>query len=303
MQIKWIEDFLSLTDGRAFSRAAERRNVSQPTLSRHIQALEDWLGTELVDRREQGVHLTPAGRIFRGFAADILRQTYDMRTVLRGQTPSNNDMVRFSVTHTLSLTYFPHWLKLLKEKLGTVTARVSAVNIQEGAGALIEGVTDLLIIYHHPQLPVLLDPDRFPHLMLSMDRMLPFSAPREDGRPRYSLPGRSGEPVPFLAYSSGTYLAHVVEMILLGAGERCSFDRTFDTHMAEALKGMIIEGHGLGWLPESCVGRETAEKRLVAAGPERWSCPMEVRLYRSAENNNPVVEKIWAFLLTGKGEA
>ncbi len=305
MQIKWIEDFLSLTDARAFSRAAERRNVSQPTFSRRIQALEDWLGVELVDRREQGVHLTPAGRIFRGFAVDILRKTYDMRTVLRGQMVGSRDMVRFSVTHTLSLTYFPHWLKLLKDKLGTVLARVSAVNIQEGATALIEGATDLLIIYHHPQLPVLLDPERFPHLMLSMDRMLPFSAPREGegGRPRYSLPGRSGEPVPFLAYSSGTYLAHVVEMILLGAGERCSFDRSFDTHMAEALKGMIIEGHGLGWLPESCVGREMAEGRLVPAGPARWSCPLEVRLYRAAESNNPTVEKIWAFLLADKGNA
>ena len=54
MQIKWIEDFLILTDAHAFSRAAERRNVSQPTFSRHIQALEEWLGVELIDRRMQG---------------------------------------------------------------------------------------------------------------------------------------------------------------------------------------------------------------------------------------------------------
>ena len=297
MQIKWLEDFLSLSDARAFSRAAERRNISQPAFSRHIQALEDWLGVELVDRRQQGVQLTAAGRIFRGFAADLLRQTYDMRTVIRGQTPSGSDRVRFSVAHTLSLTYFPHWLKVLKQTLGHVVAHVSAVNVQEAAGALIEGTTDLLIIYHHPQLPVLLDPKRFPHLLLCTDRMLPFSAPGKAGRPRYTLPGRSAEPVPLLAYSSGTYLAHVVEMILLAAPERCSFEHSFDTHMAEALKKMIIEGHGLGWLPESCVEREIADGRLVAAGPARWNCPLEVRLYRCAESSNPTVEKIWTFLL------
>ena len=297
MQIKWLEDFLSLSDARAFSRAAERRNLSQPALSRHIQALEDWLGVELVDRRQQGVQLTAAGRIFRGFAADLLRQTYDMRTVIRGQTPSSNDRVRFSVAHTLSLTYFPHWLKVLKEKLGHVVAHVSAVNVQEAAGSLIEGASDLLIIYHHPQLPVLLDPNRFPHLLLSTDRMLPFSAPDRAGRPRYTLSGLSTAPVPLLAYSSGTYLAHVVEMILLGAPERCTFEYSFDTHMAEALKEMIIEGHGLGWLPESCVGREVAEGRLVVAATERWNCPLEVRLYRSAESSNPMVEKIWSSLL------
>lgn len=296
MQIRWIEDFLTLTDARAFSRAAERRNVSQPTFSRHIQALEDWLGVELIDRRAQGVQLTAAGRIFRGFAADILQRTYDMRTVLRGQSPGNVDTVRFSVAHTLSLTFFPQWLKGLKEVLGNVVARVGAVNIPEGARALMEGGTDLLIAYHHPQLPVLLDPVRYPHLALATDRMLPFSAPRPDGRPRYKLPGRPETVVPFLAYSSGTYLGHVVEMILLNAAERCHFERSFDTHMSEALKAMVVEGHGLGWLPESCAGREITEGRLVSAGPAQWSCTLEVRLHRAADNSNPMVDKIWGLL-------
>lgn len=298
MQTKWIEDFLSLAETRAFSRAAESRNVSQPTLSRHIQSLEDWLGVELVDRSVQGVALTPAGRLFRNFAADMLRRTYDMRTVLRGHSTADRDKVRFSVAHTLSLTFFPHWLNELKSALGRVVARVGAVNIQEGAEALIEGATDLLLIYHHPQLPVLLDPERFPYLVLTTDRMIPLSAPDEAGRARYQLPGSPEAPVPLLAYSSGTYLAHVGEMILLSAGERCHFERSFDTQMAEALKAMAVEGHGLGWLPESCVGRELAEGRLVSAGHSRWSGKMEVRVYRASENANPSVEKIWALLLS-----
>lgn len=297
MQIKWIEDFLSLTAVGAFSRAADARNVSQPTLSRHIQSLEDWLSVELIDRKVQGVSLTPSGRLFRNFAADMLRRTYEMRTVLRGHSNASTNVVRFSVAHTLSLTFFPHWLKDLKESLGPVVARVGAVNIQEGAGALIEGATDLLLIYHHPQLPVLLDPDRFPHLLLATDRMLPFSAPLErSDQPRYRLPGRPEAPVPFLAYSSGTYLAHVVEMILLGGDQRCHFERSFDTQMAEALKAMVVEGHGLGWLPESCVTREVSEGRLVSAGGASWRCNLEVRLYRAAENDNPLVEKIWGHL-------
>jgi DNA-binding transcriptional LysR family regulator len=295
MQIEWIEDFLTLTDAHAFSRAAERRNVSQPTFSRHIQALEDWLGVELIDRRMQGVHLTSAGRIFRGFAADLLRRTYDMRNVLRGHSPGTVDTVRFAVAHTLSLTYFPHWLSALKKALGNLVARVSAVNISEGAGALVEGAADLLLNYHHPQLPALLASERFQPLVLATDRMLPCSVPNHDGRPRYRLPGSVDTPIALLAYSSGTYLAHTVEMILLNANERCHFERSFDTHMSEALKAMVIEGHGLGWLPESCVGKELAEKRLVIAGSAQWICTLEVRLYRSLENANPMVDRIWNF--------
>lgn len=37
----------------------------------------------------------------------------------------------------------------------TVVAHVNAVNLPDGAHALTEGATDLPIVYHHPQLPVL----------------------------------------------------------------------------------------------------------------------------------------------------
>lgn len=297
MQIKWLEDFLSVSEAGSFSRAASARNTSQPSLSRHIHALEDWLGVQLIDRRGQGVMLTPAGRLFRNFAADMLRKTYDMRTVLRGQSAVGHDTVRFSVAHTLAFTYFPRWLKELKTSFGPVSARVGAVDIQDGAVALIEGATDLLLIYHHPQLPVLLDPERYPHLVLGMDRILPLCAPDQRGRALYKLPGKPEAVIPLLAYSPGTYLAHVVEMMLLSAGQRCHFERSFETHMAEALKAMVVAGHGMGWLPESCVEREMAERKLVAAGDAQWRSALEIRLYRSAQSSSEVVDKLWAFLL------
>jgi DNA-binding transcriptional LysR family regulator len=306
MQIEWIEDFLTLTDAHAFSHAAKRRNVSQPTFSRHIQALEDWLGVELIDRRMQGVHLTPAGQIFRGFAADLLRRTYGMRNALRGQSPEAAETVRFTVAHTLSLTYFPRWLSALKRELGNLVVRVGAVNVSEGASALLEGGADLLLNYHHPQLPALLASDRFQYLVLATDRMLPCSAPNQDGWARYRLPGSADRPISFIAYSSGVYFAYTVEMILLNANERCYFDRSFDTHMSEALKAMVVEGHGLGWLPESCIGKELAEKQLVISGGAQWSCALEVRLYRALENANPMVDRIWQFFresVDGKTEA
>lgn len=297
MQIRWIEDFLSLSEVGSFSRAAAARKTSQPSLSRHIQSLEEWLGVELIDRRAQGVVLSPAGRLFRNFAADMLRKTYEMRTVLRGQSAVGRDTVRFSVAHTLAFTYFPRWLKQLKTAFGPVGARVGAVDIQDGAAALIEGATDLLLIYHHPQLPVLLDPSRFLHLVLGTDQMLPLCAPNERGRALYELPGQPEAPIPFLAYSPGTYLAHVVEMILLSAGKRCFFDRSFETHMAEALKAMVVAGHGLGWMPGSCVEREIAEKRLVIAGDSQWRSPLEIRLYRAADCRNEFIDRLWAFLM------
>ena len=44
VDIKWLEDFLSLADSRSFSRSAHERHVTQPAFSRRIRALEAWAG-------------------------------------------------------------------------------------------------------------------------------------------------------------------------------------------------------------------------------------------------------------------
>ena len=59
MDIKWLEDFLSLVQTRNFSRSAQERHVTQSALSRRIQALEAWVGADLVDRSTYPLALTP----------------------------------------------------------------------------------------------------------------------------------------------------------------------------------------------------------------------------------------------------
>ncbi|HET9645315.1 MAG TPA: LysR family transcriptional regulator [Burkholderiaceae bacterium] len=296
METKWIEDFLALADTRSFSRAARLRHVTQPALSRRIQALEAWLGVTLVDRSSSPLALTAPGRFFRGIAADILRQIYAARSMLRGEQEMADNALHLAVAHTLMFTYFPGWLKDLNQSFGPLRARVSAVNVPEAVGVLVDGGCDLAMVYHHPQLPVLLDPNRFPYLVLRVDAMLPYCAPDDGGKPMFRLPGRKGSPLPFVAYAPGAFLGNVVEMILLKSPEPHHLSRCFETHMSEAVKEMLVAGHGLGWLPESCVRHELDEHRLLPAGGPAWGTELEVRLYRSMDNTKPLLRQLWQYL-------
>ncbi len=60
MKIELLKEFLAFADCLSFSKAARRLSMTQPALSKHIRALEDELGYELVERGEQ-LRLTPAG--------------------------------------------------------------------------------------------------------------------------------------------------------------------------------------------------------------------------------------------------
>ena len=65
MDIRWLQDFLSLAEAGHFTAAADSRHSSQPAFSRRIQSLEAWLGVELIDRSRYPTVLTPAGERFR----------------------------------------------------------------------------------------------------------------------------------------------------------------------------------------------------------------------------------------------
>ena len=67
----------------------------------------------------------------------------------------------------------------------------------------------------------------------------------------------------------------------------------FTAHNAFLLKAMALAGRGVAWLPESLVADERARGTLVAAGPETWSVPVEVRLYRQNAAMAPAAEALW----------
>ena len=56
-----MQYFIALAQHMNFTRAAEALFVSQPTLSRHIELLEQELGFSLIEREKKQIALTPAG--------------------------------------------------------------------------------------------------------------------------------------------------------------------------------------------------------------------------------------------------
>ncbi|MDI7065621.1 LysR family transcriptional regulator, partial [Klebsiella pneumoniae] len=66
---------IALAEEGSFARAAERVHLSQPALSRSIQALEEEVGMKLFDRAARGVAMTAAGRLLVERARRVLFET------------------------------------------------------------------------------------------------------------------------------------------------------------------------------------------------------------------------------------
>jgi DNA-binding transcriptional LysR family regulator len=283
METKWLEDFVSLAETRSFSRSAQLRHVTQPAFSRRIQSLEAWAGTDLVDRSSYPTRLTPAGETLYGQSLEVLQALQTTRAMMRGHTTAGQDVIEFAVPHTLAFTFFPAWVSALREKFGPIKSRLIALNVHDAVMRLVEGSCDLLIAYHHPSQPYQLDTDRYEMVSLGEEVVAPYVKPDADGAPLFQLPGKTGQPLPYLGYAPGAYLGQMVELILKQSGTAIHFDRVYETDMAEGLKAMALEGHGIAFLPYSAVKKDLRSKKLVSAVPAGLAglqITMEVRAYR-----------------------
>lgn len=106
MEMQQIRYFLSLAQTLNFTRAAEDCNVSQPALTRAIQALEAELGGDLIRREGRHSHLTELGKRM----APLLQRCYDSamtaRDLARAVTKNEVAPLSLAVSHSVNLEMF-----------------------------------------------------------------------------------------------------------------------------------------------------------------------------------------------------
>lgn len=296
MQIKWLDDLQAVAELKNFSRAAEVRCVTQSALSRRIKSLEEWVGTDLVDRGTYPVQLTPAGRAFCEESREALAGLMRLRSSLREVERMPGRSIQITAGHSLSMTFLPKWLAQFQQHNEQFNARVVAANIHDAVIALEEGSCDLMIVYHHPLAPILLNSAKFGNLTLGYDVFMPLCAPDKKGQPLYRLPGTSAKGVPHLAYTATTFLGRVADIVIKNGPHLSVLERCYEADMAMLLMRMAVEGYGVAWLPQSAVIDELHRGQLVRAGGDEWSTQLEIRSYCSIVNENPTMRSLWKIL-------
>jgi DNA-binding transcriptional LysR family regulator len=144
---------------------------------------------------------------------------------------------------------------------------------------------------------------------LGQEVISPYAKAGPDGQPLFSLPGKAGEPLPYLGYAPGAYLGRVTELILKQSSTAIHLDRVYETDMAEGLKAMAIEGHGVAFLPHSAVKKELRARKLASAVPpgvHDLQMVMDVRAYREKptgkEPAKSMVQSLWTYLQSQNSE-
>ncbi|MEO7031372.1 MAG: LysR substrate-binding domain-containing protein, partial [Herbaspirillum sp.] len=200
-------------------------------------------------------------------------------------------------------TYMPKWITDLEFGFGGINARLIASNVHDAVMTMVDGGCDLLLCYHHPRQPVQLAAGRYDMLVLGNESLRPYAYCDKTGQAQLVLPGSAAQPLAFLSYTSNAYFGRMVELILVDTKTPLYLEKHYETDMAEGLKMMALEGHGIAFLPESAVRSELRHKHLALAdgGHPEWQVNLEIRLYRERPSlqrpGKPVIGRLWDYLV------
>ena len=294
MELKWLKDFVALSEHGSFSKAAEARFVTQPAFSRRIRSLENWLGITLVDREKYPTTLTVTGLVFVEEARRMIHDTYRVRERLKGQE-SRQSLVFFS-QHSPAVSFFPHWIRTLEPLIGTTLVKLNAGNLHDVMESFMAGMGDFLLSFSSDANIAQLSRNDTLCIQVGTDKLVPVSAVHTNGTALYSLENQ----VPFklLAYPDDSYLGGLVkEQCLSKIPPDIQYATVCENALAEGLKAMAIQGYGVAWLPSSLIQNELLNQQLVILPSPLPAVELKILLYRFRHTVKPEVDLFWNYLL------
>lgn len=116
MEVHQLRYFSAVAETGSFTRAAEREQVAQPSLSQQIMKLEEELGVRLFDRLGRAVRLTDLGRLFLPRARAILNEMRAAKQEVAEKQSTVAGPVCIGVIPTIAPYFLPARIAMFSRK-------------------------------------------------------------------------------------------------------------------------------------------------------------------------------------------
>jgi len=297
METRWLEDFLILREEGNFTRAAEKRYVTQPAFSRRIRALEEWLDVELVDRSSYPARISALAERYAPRMQLLLDELNALRRDIH-EDYRRRDILLLSTQASLAGAFCAHWLKSLRPLIPEDRVRLVAGNLYECVDDFLAGRSDLLVCYDVPDLNPLLDRADLQRRALGEDEMLPVSSPALLAQLRNGN-GWAQSQLPLIAFPRESFFGALSARALgdLQQVHGLLADARFETSHADAVRAMVVSGIGVGWLPRLLIKEDLAAGNLQRI-EDFPTIPLPLYCFRHRESRHPMIDTLWAATTT-----
>lgn len=274
MDFGQIEAFVQVSKHQSFSRAAEALQLTQPSITARIQALERELGEELFERSGRGVKMTDGGHVFLPFAERILQTLQEARDAVEDVRNVQLGSLRIGSALTISTYVLPRILHRFCQQYPGVDVVVRTGRSEQVMSMLLADEVQIAIVraINHPELECIHLYDD--EIVLVCNPQHLFAATG-----RTTITEAAAEPI--VLFDRGSSYYGLINNFFRQAEIIPNVAMELDS--LEATKRMVEEGLGIALVPSVTIERELDSGKLVKielVGQEPITRPISL-VYRS----------------------
>ncbi|MEX3516069.1 LysR substrate-binding domain-containing protein [Corynebacterium camporealensis] len=140
-----LRTFVTIAENKHFGTAAQKLEISQPSLSQALVALEQGLGIQLIERSTRKVIVTPAGETLVPYAKATLEAADTFLANARGATGTLSGPVTIGIIPTVAPYILPDLLSAIEEEYPELEPRIVEEQTQYLMDKLRNGQIDLVV--------------------------------------------------------------------------------------------------------------------------------------------------------------
>ncbi len=150
---EWYRSFLQVLDSGSLSGAARELALTQPTVGRHVNALEQALGLSLFTRSPEGLTPTAAALELKPYAIEIASSAAALQRAASGLGEGVRGTVRIAASEVIGIEVLPPILTQLREQHPQLVIELSLSN---SAHDLLRREADIAVRMFSPRQDALL---------------------------------------------------------------------------------------------------------------------------------------------------
>ncbi|MTI48577.1 selenium metabolism-associated LysR family transcriptional regulator [Sporosalibacterium faouarense] len=155
MDFRQLETFVEVVKLKSFSKAADKLYLTQPTITNHIQNLENELGTLLINRLGKNISATEAGTLLYKHALNIINMRDMAQFAIGSYKGKIQGHLNISSSSIPRQYVLPYILKEFSQKYPEITFSINDNDSRNVIENILSGVNDFGIVgakFHSPHL-------------------------------------------------------------------------------------------------------------------------------------------------------
>ncbi len=141
-----LKVFLSVAKNLSFTKASNELFVTQPAITKHIQALEKEYGLPLFTRKGSKIYLTLAGKELLNYSEKVYQLHKELEDQLNLYREQKSGELKLGASTTIAQYVFPPILSGFKKKYPEIKLSLLSGNSEQIADALINGEIELGLV-------------------------------------------------------------------------------------------------------------------------------------------------------------